>query len=313
MKLQLYVPDGRYDPWIEGFAEALPEAECVTWEGSRGEPADYAVVWRPPVEMLRGRTDLKAVFNLGAGVDGILRLRDEAPDALPAGVPIVRLDDAGMAAQMAEYVTHAALRYFRKLDAYEAQQRAGTWKFLKPHRRADFTIGVMGVGTLGTHIARALAGFGFPVRGWSRTARAIEGVSGFYGDAGQAPFLDGLRVLVNVLPLTPQTENILNAGLFARLAQGAYVINVARGQHLVEEDLLAAVQSGQIGGATLDVFRTEPLPAEHPFWQEPRITITPHISALTLREDSITQIAGKIRAMRAGQPIAGVVDVQRGY
>ncbi|WP_455278871.1 2-hydroxyacid dehydrogenase [Cupriavidus necator] len=313
MKLQLYVPDGRYDPWIAGFTEALPEAQCVTWEDSRGEPADYAVVWRPPVEMLRGRTDLKAVFNLGAGVDGILRLRDEAPDALPAGVPIVRLDDAGMAAQMAEYVTHAVLRYFRKLDAYEAQQRAGTWKFLKPHRRTDFTVGVMGVGALGTHIARALAGFGFPVRGWSRTARAIEGVSGFYGDAGQAPFLDGLRVLVNVLPLTPQTENILNAGLFARLAQGAYVINVARGQHLVEEDLLAAVQSGQIGGATLDVFRTEPLPAEHPFWQEPRITITPHISALTLREDSIAQIAGKIRAMRAGQPIAGVVDVQRGY
>lgn len=313
MKLQLYVPDGRYDPWTEGFAEALPEAQCVTWEDSRGEPADYAVVWRPPVEMLRGRTDLKAVFNLGAGVDGILRLRDEAPDALPAGVPIVRLDDAGMAAQMAEYVTHAVLRYFRKLDAYETGQRAGTWKFLKPHRRADFTIGVMGVGALGTHIARALAGFGFPVRGWSRTARAIEGVSGFYGDAGQAPFLDGLRVLVNVLPLTPQTENILNTGLFARLAQGAYVINVARGQHLVEEDLLAAVQSGQIAGATLDVFRTEPLPAEHPFWQEPRITITPHISALTLREDSIAQIAGKIRAMRAGQPIAGVVDVQRGY
>ncbi|BDB22804.1 glyoxylate/hydroxypyruvate reductase A [Cupriavidus sp. P-10] len=313
MKLQLYVPDGRYDPWIEGFAEALPEAECLTWEGSRDEPADYAVVWRPPVEMLRGRTDLKAVFNLGAGVDGILRLRDEAPDALPAGVPIVRLDDAGMAAQMAEYVTAAVLRYFRKLDAYEAQERAGNWKFLKPHRRADFTIGVMGVGTLGTHIARTLAGFGFPVRGWSRTARAIEGVSGFYGDAGQAPFLDGLRVLVNVLPLTPQTENILNAGLFARLAQGAYVINVARGQHLVEEDLLAAVQSGQLGGATLDVFRTEPLPADHPFWQEPRITVTPHISALTLREDSIAQIAGKIRALRANQPIAGVVDLQRGY
>ncbi|MCY1226365.1 Glyoxylate/hydroxypyruvate reductase A [compost metagenome] len=218
-----------------------------------------------------------------------------------------------MAAQMAEYVTAAVLRYFRKLDAYAEQERAGNWKFLKPHRRADFTIGVMGVGTLGTHIARTLAGFGFPVRGWSRTARAIEGVSGFYGDAGQAPFLDGLRVLVNVLPLTPQTENILNAGLFARLAQGAYVINVARGQHLVEEDLLAAVQSGQVGGATLDVFRTEPLPAEHPFWQEPRITVTPHISALTLREDSIAQIAGKIRALRAGQPIAGVVDLQRGY
>ncbi len=313
MKLQLYVPDGRYGPWIEGFAEALPQAQCMTWEDSQGEAADYAVVWRPPLEMLRGRTDLKAVFNLGAGVDGILRLRDEAPDALPAGVPIVRLDDAGMAAQMAEYVTHAVLRYFRRLDAYDVQQRDGNWKFLKPHRRADFTIGVMGIGTLGAHIARTLAGFGFPVRGWSRSARAVEGVVGFYGEAGQAPFLDGLRVLVNVLPLTPQTENILNAGLMRKLARGAYLINVARGPHLVEEDLLAAVQEGQIGGATLDVFRTEPLPAEHPFWQEPRITITPHISALTLREDSIAQIAGKILALRAGQPIAGVVDLQRGY
>jgi glyoxylate/hydroxypyruvate reductase A len=313
MKLQLYVPDGRYDPWIEGFAEALPEAECLAWEDSREASADYAVVWRPPVEMLRGRTDLKAVFNLGAGVDGILRLRDEDPEALPAGVPIVRLDDAGMAAQMAEYVTHAVLRDFRRFDAYDAQQRAGTWKFIKPNRRADFTIGVMGVGTLGAHIARTLAGFGFPVRGWSRSARMVEGVVGFHGEAGQVPFLDGLRVLVNVLPLTPETENILNARLFGKLARGAYVINVARGPHLVEEDLLAAVQEGQIAGATLDVFRTEPLPAEHPFWQEPRITITPHISALTLREDSIAQIAGKIRALRAGQPIAGVVDVQRGY
>ncbi|MGO4331868.1 2-hydroxyacid dehydrogenase [Cupriavidus sp. 2TAF22] len=313
MKLQLYVPDGRYQPWTDGFAEALPEAQCVTWEDSKNERADYAVVWRPPLEMLRGRTDLKAVFNLGAGVDGILRLRDADPQALPDGVPIVRLDDAGMAAQMIEYVTHAVLRYFRRLDEYSLAQQAGNWRFLKPHRRADFTVGVMGVGTLGAQIAQALAGFGFPVRGWSRTAREIEGVQGFSGEAGQAGFLDGLRVLVNVLPLTPETENILDAGLLGKLAKGAYLVNVARGPHLVEEDLLAAVQSGQIAGAMLDVFRTEPLPAEHPFWREPRITITPHIAALTLREDSIAQIAGKIRALGAGQPIAGVVDLQRGY
>ena len=225
----------------------------MTWEGSRGEPADYAVVWRPPVEMLRGRTDLKAVFNLGAGVDGILRLRDEAPDALPAGVPIVRLDDAGMAAQMAEYVTHAVLRYFRKLDAYAEQERAGNWKFLKPHRRADFTIGVMGVGTLGTHIARTLAGFGFPVRGWSRTARAIEGVSGFYGDAGQAPFLDGLRVLVNVLPLTPQTENILNAGLFARLSTRFGADDIAnKGNFLAKAEAERVLDEDEVPGPLLD-------------------------------------------------------------
>lgn len=313
MKLQLFVPDGRYDPWIAGFAEALPEAQCMTWEQSQGTPADYAVVWRPPVGMLRGRTDLKAIFNLGAGVDGILRLRDEEPEALPAGVPIVRLDDAGMAAQMAEYVTHAVLHYFRRLDDYAAQRQAGTWKFLKPHRRADFTIGVMGIGTLGSHIARTLASFGFPVRGWSRSARHIEGVQCHAGQEGQAAFLDGLRVLVNVLPLTPETENIIDAALLARLARGAYLINVARGPHVVDEDLLAAVQQGQLAGATLDVFRTEPLPADHPFWAEPRITITPHISALTLREDSIAQIAGKIRALQAGQPIAGVVDIARGY
>ncbi|MBO4119158.1 glyoxylate/hydroxypyruvate reductase A [Cupriavidus gilardii] len=313
MKLQLYVPDGRYAPWIEGFAQALPEAQCVTWEDSRGQAVDYAVVWRPPLEMLKGRQDLKAVFNLGAGVDGILRLRDTDPEALPAGVPIVRLDDAGMGAQMAEYVTHAVLRYFRRLDDYAAQQQAGTWKFLKPNRRADFTIGVMGVGTLGAHIARTLASFGFPVRGWSRSPKTVEGVQCHAGEAGQAAFLDGLRVLVNVLPLTPETENIIDAALLNRLAKGAYLINVARGPHLVEDDLLAAVQQGQIAGATLDVFRTEPLPPEHPFWREPRITITPHISALTLREDSIAQIADKIRALQAGQPIAGVVDLQRGY
>lgn len=313
MKLQLYVPDGRYAPWIEGFAQALPEAQCVTWEESQGQPVDYAVVWRPPLEMLKGRRDLKAVFNLGAGVDGILRLRDTDAEALPAGVPIVRLDDAGMGAQMAEYVTHAVLRYFRRLDDYAAQQQAGTWKFLKPNRRADFTIGVMGVGTLGAQIARTLASFGFPVRGWSRSPKTVDGVQCHAGEAGQATFLDGLRVLVNVLPLTPETENIIDAALLNRLAKGAYLINVARGPHLVEEDLLAAVQQGQIAGATLDVFRTEPLPPEHPFWREPRITITPHISALTLREDSIAQIADKIRALRAGQPIAGVVDLQRGY
>ncbi|MNL11904.1 Glyoxylate/hydroxypyruvate reductase A [compost metagenome] len=135
----------------------------------------------------------------------------------------------------------------------------------------------------------------------------------FHGEDGQRAFLDGLHVLVNVLPLTAETEDIIDTGLLYRLARGAYVINVARGPHLVEDDLLAAVREGQIAGATLDVFRTEPLPADHPFWQEPRITITPHISALTLREDSIAQIAGKIRALAEGKPIAGVVDLQRGY
>ena len=140
------------------------------------EDADYAVVWQPPADMLRGRTDLRAVFNLGAGVDAILGLRAQSPDAIPEGLPIVRLDDAGMAAQMGEYVTHAVLRFFRRLDEYERQQQAKMWRFLKPFNRDEFVVGVLGLGVLGTHIAKTLAGFGFPVRGWSRSAKSIEGI-----------------------------------------------------------------------------------------------------------------------------------------
>ncbi|TMS57110.1 glyoxylate/hydroxypyruvate reductase A [Imbroritus primus] len=313
MKLQLYVPDGRYDPWLAAFRTALPEAALSTWSDTAQEEADYAVVWKPPIDMLRGRRDLKAIFNMGAGVDGILRWHAEAPGALPANVPIIRLDDAGMSIQMVEYVTHAVLRHFRRFDAYDMQQREGRWKFARPYVREDFHIGVMGLGVLGTRIASALVPFGFPVRGWSRTPKQIDGVTCHAGTAQQDAFLDGLQVLVNILPLTPETDGILNAGLMRKLRPGAHLINIGRGDHLVEEDLLEMLRTEQLSGATLDVFRTEPLPAGHPFWQEPRITITPHISAMTLRDDTVVQIARKIRALEAGEPVAGVVDLARGY
>ena len=313
MHIQIYTPDGKPQPWLDGFAQALPEARLSVWAQGAAQDADYAVVWQPPAEMLRGRTDLRAVFNLGAGVDAILGLRAQSPDAIPEGLPIVRLDDAGMAAQMGEYVTHAVLRFFRRLDEYERQQQAKMWRFLKPFNRDEFVVGVLGLGVLGTHIAKTLAGFGFPVRGWSRSAKHVEGVDCRAGSDALPGFLAGTRVLVNVLPLTADTENVIDAKLLGQLAPGAFVVNVARGKHLVEDDLLAAVRSGHIAGAALDVFRTEPLPADHPFWTEPRIHITPHISALTLREVSIAQIARKIRALEAGEPIAGIVDLQRGY
>jgi glyoxylate/hydroxypyruvate reductase A len=166
---------------------------------------------------------------------------------------------------------------------------------------------------LGRRVAQALLHFEFPVRGWSRSPRQLAGVQCFAGPAQFDPFLQGTRFLVCLLPLTPETAGIMNRDNLSKLLPGGYVINVARGAHLVDDDLIALVDSGQLAGAALDVFRTEPLPPEHPFWRHPKITVTPHTSARTLRDETIAQIAGKIRAFERGEPVAGVVDIQRGY
>ncbi|MGF6775980.1 2-hydroxyacid dehydrogenase [Paraburkholderia sp. GAS334] len=313
MRILFYMPHSDAGAWLHDFARALPDAALREWQPGDHAPADFAVVWRPPREMFAGRDDLRAVFNLGAGVDAILALEHSHPGTLPRSAQIVRLEDSGMAPQMAEYVTHAVLRYMRRFDEYERQQAERSWKELDPHPRATFTVGVLGLGVLGAHVAKTLASFGLPVRGYSRSAKQIDGVSTYAGDAHFDAFLDGVKVLVNLLPHTLDTRNVLNTGTFAKLAHGAYLINVARGGHLVEPDLLDALARGQLAGATLDVFREEPLPPDHPFWQEPRITITPHISAVTLREDSVVQVARKIEAVMRGETVTGVVDLARGY
>lgn len=306
MKLSFCCTDTPAEPWLQGLGAALPDACIEVWRPGAAV-ADYAVVWAPPQAFLDEQTGLKALFNIGAGVDALLQRR------LPAGVKLVRLDDAGMSVQMAEYVCHAVIRHFREFDGHEADMREGRWAPRTPRRRTDFPVGVMGLGVLGARVARALSMFEFPVHGWSRTPKAIEGVFTHSGEVGLETFLSASRVLVNLLPLTPDTQNVLNRHTLGSLQPGGYLINVARGAHLVEDDLLALLVSGHLAGATLDVFRTEPLPPEHPFWAHPQIRITPHTSARTLREESIAQIAGKIRALEAGQPIAGVVDPIRGY
>ena len=293
-------------PWLQGLQAALPDAVITVWQP--GAPAaDYAVVWAPPQPFIDEQRSLKAVFNIGAGVDALLKLR------LPPSALLVRLDDAGMAVQMAEYVCHAVIRHFRELDQYEVAMHAGQWAFRKPRLRQDFPVGVMGLGVLGERVARSLAQFDFPVNGWSRSSKAIAGVRAFSGATGLNDFLAASRVLVNLLPLTPETENILNRDTLSRLRPGGYVINVARGAHLVDDDLLALLDSGHLAGATLDVFRAEPLPAAHPFWGHPKVTLTPHTSARTLRAESIAQIVGKIGALERGEAIAGIVDPVRGY
>ncbi len=309
MRRLLHRADGVTKPWIDGFAAALPDAEVVVWrEGDDIAPCDYAVTWAPPPAMLALLAHVKAIFVTGAGVDGIMKFKD----ALPA-VPIIRLGDAGMAVQMAEYVAYAVLRYFRRFDEYEAQARRGLWHPLPQYDKEDFTIGVMGMGVLGTRVLDALAPFGFPLRAWSRSQKEREGVICHAGEEGLDGFLRATRVLVCMLPLTLDTADLLSRRRLAQLPRGAYLINVARGAHVNEDDLLALIGEGHIAGATLDVFRTEPLAPSHAFWSEPRVSLTPHVAALTLPDQSALQIAQKIGALERGEPVADLVDRQTGY
>jgi glyoxylate/hydroxypyruvate reductase A len=214
---------------------------------------------------------------------------------------------------MAEYVCHTVIRFFREFEYYAQDAQAKRWSFRKPAERSEFAVGILGAGVLGSKVAAALKQFEFPVNVWSRTAKQLPGVQSFAGDTQLPQFLNASRVLVNLLPLTADTEDILNRTNLSQLQVGSFLINVARGKHLVEQDLLDLLEEGHMAGATLDVFRVEPLPQDHAFWQHPKITITPHTSARTLRDESIAQIAGKIKAVYAGQPIEGRVSRERGY
>lgn len=298
-------------PWLEGFRQALPGVDIWEWQaalpGQAPKLADHAVVWAPPQAFIDEQTHLQNLFSIGAGVDGLLKLR------LPEQLNVVRLNDAGMSVQMAEYVCHAVIGYFREFAIYAQDAAAQRWSFRKPLVRADFSVGILGAGVLGSRVAAALRQFEFPVNVWSRTPKQMADVKSFAGDAQLPNFLKATRVLVNLLPLTAETENILNRSNMKQLLPGAYLINVARGAHLVESDLLDLLQEGHMAGACLDVFREEPLPQHHPFWQHPQVTVTPHASARTLREESIAQIASKIKAVYAGQPIEGRVNRERGY
>jgi glyoxylate/hydroxypyruvate reductase A len=306
MKIYFCCTDFKAEPWLAALRAALPQARIEVWAPGAG-PADYAVVWAPPQEFLDEQPQIKALFNIGAGVDALTQLK------LPATTKLVRLDDAGMSVQMAEYVVHALIRHFREFDVYAADVANAKWSFRKPRLREDFPVGIMGLGVLGQRVARAVQAFEFPVRGWSRSPKELHGVRCYAGEAQLAEFLAESRVLVCLLPLTDETRGIMNRETLAHLQPGGYVINVARGAHLVEEDLIPLLDSGHLAGAALDVFRQEPLPAGHPFWRHPKITMTPHTAARTLRDESVAQIASKIARLERGESIAGIVDPSKGY
>ncbi len=297
------------DKWVAYLRDEGMDVKPVFREPGQGPTgARVAIVWMPPAELFQKEAKLEVVFNVGAGVDAIL-----ASGALPDNVDLVRLEDTGMGAKMAEYVIHALAEVTRNMGQFREAQKQQLWSPTSHVYVEDWPVGILGLGVIGSQIAASVAALGYPVMGWSRRQRHFDGVESYAGADGFSKFLSRSRILVNALPLTPETRHILNRETFSQLLPGGHVINIGRGAHLNEDDLLACVNEGSLAGATLDVFTTEPLPKGHPFWSHPAIEVTPHISGTTNARLAMRQIATKLRAWRAGTPFTGVVDRRVGY
>jgi glyoxylate/hydroxypyruvate reductase A len=298
--------EGRWRPLL---SRLMPEHEFRFWPEIGDRAAiHYALVWNPEPGLLASLPNLKLIVGLGAGVDALLRDK-----TLPPQVPIVRLVDPYMTDAMSEYVVFQVLRLHRQDLDYLAQQHEHVWQEREQVNASERRVGILGFGTLGQDAGRKLQALGFDVAGWSRTARRVPGFATFAGDAGFAELLARSDILVCLLPLTPATEGILDATAFARLRPGAGLVNAGRGGHLIEADLIPALDSGQLSAAVLDVFRTEPLPPEHQFWSHPRLIVTPHIAAETHPPTAAPIIRDAIRQFEAGLPLANRVDPSRGY
>ncbi len=309
MALLLKTDIERGDAWQRALHAADPDMTVHDWPYD-GDPAEieFALVWGPPRGALRRFADLKAIFSIGAGIDHLA-----SDPELPDGVPVVRMVEPGLTAGMTEFVILGVLTHHRFMLDYAAQQRTRIWREIPQIAAARRRVGIMGLGVLGSEAADKVAALGFAVAGWSRSPKERPGISTFHGEAGLEPFLARSDILVCLLPLTVETEGILNARTFAALPRGAALVSTGRGGHVVEADLLAALDSGQIGGATLDVFREEPLPPESPFWAHPRVILTPHVASMTIPDSAAEAVVANIRRLRAGQPLHHVVDLRRGY
>lgn len=301
--------DVKPSSWIKHIHRLAPDIEVRLWPAC-GDPGAIlmALVWNHPPGVLKRFPNLKCIASLGAGVDHILQDRQ-----LPRGVTITRVVEPSMARSMSEYVALAVLNHCRQTEDYRRDQIDRRWRPRVPLLARKVRIGIMGMGQLGSHAAGHLSRLGFAVSGWRRTPKELPPLKIYAGPEGMAPFLAQSDILICMLPLTASTEGILNAGTFAGLPRGAYLVNVARGRHLVETDLLAALDSGQLSGACLDVFREEPLPAAHPFWTHPKISVTPHISSLTYPRAVAPQLVENYRRLIGDKPLLNVVDPARGY
>lgn len=295
--------------WKKVLEDALGPIDYRTLDDlGNKDDIEIALAWKPDRGLIASFRNIKLIVSLGMGVDHLL-----ADDKLPDGIPIVRIMDDGLVGQMSEYAIFWALRHHRDIDKYAESQRARQWKPLDfvdtIHRR----VGVMGLGTIGQDTAKKFAALGFPTAGWSRTAKALPNIEAFHGKDGFEKFLARTDILVDVLPLTRDTRDILDAAAFARLPKGAYFINMARGGHVVDEALLAALDSGQLAGAALDVFNQEPLPADHRYWTHPKVAVTPHIAGATNPRTASPGIIENIKRLRSGRALINTVDPKTGY
>ena len=309
MNVAIYLPtESKVADWCRMLGDLMPDWSFAAFDAvSDPEAVDYAVVWRPRTGSMTGFTNLKAVVSIGAGIDHVLE-DEELPD-----VPIIRTVGTDLTQRMKEYVALHVLRHHREMPALQASQARREWAPVvvppAPRRR----VGVMGLGNLGAEAAGLLAQIGFDVVGWSRNPKSIDGVRSYSGTEGFGDFLAGTEIVVNLLPLTTRTRGILNADTFNRLSRGCAVINAARGPHLVDGDLLDALASGQVSNATLDVFHVEPLPADHPFWTHPQITVTPHVASLIDPPTGSRIVARNLRMFEETGTVPDLADARRGY
>jgi glyoxylate/hydroxypyruvate reductase len=309
MTFVLKAPSDNVDEWRRELVAHVPDLDIRTWpDVGNPEEVELAFMVRPPPGELKRYPNLKAFFNLNVGVDTLLF----DPD-LPRHIPVARTVDPGLVRMITTYLLYSVIRYHRSFDEFALNQSCGHWEYLRARANHECRVGIMGLGVLGSDAATTLRDLGFAVAGWSRTPRALDGIEAFHGRDGFGPFLSRTDILCCVLPLTADTHQIINRGSLAWLPRGARLINIARGPVMVDSDVLDALDSGQLGGATLDVFDEEPLPSDSPFWRHPRVVVTPHVAGNTTPATAAPQVAENIRRARQGLPLINQIDFGRGY
>ena len=298
------------DLWADELKKALPDDIEVRLYPDIGNPAeiDFALCWKPEPGLLASLPNLRLIFSMAAGFDHVL----QDPNR-PGHVPIVRIIDDTLTTMMSEFAVYAVLGFHRDMSEFHRDQREGLWQRRWPRFTTDTHIGVLGIGAIGSDVAQKLAVFGFKIHGWSRTEKSLDGIICHHGREGLFKMLSTCEQIISVLPLTDETTGIINQETLNAMPRGSYITNIGRGGHVVDKDLLMALESGQIAGAFLDVFNEEPLPTKHPYWTHPKVIMTPHIAGEIVPRSCAQSIAANIKRFQKGDPVIGVADLERGY